>query len=360
MNNTLIKRKILVVDDTPENIDILMETLRGEYKIVPARNGEKALSLAGADNPPDLILLDVMMPGMDGYEVCEKLKTDEKTARIPVIFITAKSEVEDETRGLKLGAVDYITKPISPPIVRARVKNHLELMMAREELENQNLILERKVSERTREIRDTQHETLFRLTNASELRDTDTGMHIKRIQHFTELMALKTGMNSTDSEDLGLASTMHDLGKIGIPDNVLLKPGKLNDEEWVVMKTHPLIGAKCLEGSRSKVLAQGRIIALHHHEKWDGSGYPSGLKWEDISPGGRIVCLVDVFDALTTKRPYKEPWPIEKAVGVIEEGRGAHFDPDLVDIFVAHLKEFLVIREEFSEESTEAEEGALT
>ena len=255
MTDSSDKQQILVVDDTPENIDILMGVLREEYKMVPARNGEKALQLAKSDNPPDIILLDIMMPGIDGYEVCRKLKKDEKTKKIPVIFVTTKGEVEDETYGLELGAVDYITKPISPPIVKARVRNHLELKLAREELEEQNEILEQKVKERTKEINETQKETLLRLTMAAELRDTDTGMHIRRIQHYTELIAQKFGLNSSDSEELGLASMMHDVGKIGIPDSILLKPGKLNDEEWEIMKTHTTIGAKCLEGSRSEMLA---------------------------------------------------------------------------------------------------------
>ena len=249
-----------------------------------------------------------------------------------------------------MGAVDYITKPISPSIVKARVRNHLELKRAREELEKQNEILEQKVKERTKEIKETQKETLFRLTNTAELRDTDTGMHIRRIQHYSELIAQKLGLNSNDSEELGLASMMHDMGKIGIPDNILLKPGKLDEEEWEIMKTHSAIGAKCLEGSRSRMLAKGRTIALHHHEKWDGSGYPSGLQREDISIEGRIVCLVDVFDALTTERPYKKAWPIEKAVDTIKSGRSTQFDPELVDLFIDNISEIIKIRENFYDE----------
>lgn len=350
MTNGNIKRKILIVDDTPENIDVAMEVLRSDYKMIAARSGEKALSLAQGNNPPDLILLDIMMLGMDGYEVCRRLKTEDKTKNIPVIFVTTRGEVQDETHGLEIGAVDYITKPISPPIVKARVKNHLDLKTAREELENQNEILEQKVTQRTKEIKDTQQETLIRLTNASELRDTDTGLHIKRIQHYTELMALKLGMSKLDSEETGLASTMHDLGKIGIPDNVLLKPGKLTEDEWAIMKTHPIIGAKCLEGSRISMLEKGRIISLTHHERWDGKGYPNGLKGEDIPLEGRIVCIVDVFDALTTNRPYKKAWPVGKAVEVIRDGKGTQFDPNLADVFLENLEEFLKIRDKFSDE----------
>ncbi|MFC1537369.1 HD-GYP domain-containing protein [Gemmatimonadota bacterium] len=360
MNISLNKQKILVVDDTPENIDVLMGVLKSDYKMVAARDGEKALKLVQGDNPPDLILLDIMMPGMDGYEVCARLKSDEKTRQIPIIFVTAKGEVEDETRGLELGAVDYVTKPISPPIVQARVKNHLELKIARVELENQNEILEEKVKERTRQIKETQQETLVRLMNASELRDTDTGMHIKRIQNFTELMALKIGMSPDEAEELGLASTMHDLGKIGIPDNVLLKPGKLDEQEWEIMKTHPEIGAKCLSGSKTHMLEQARIIALHHHERLDGKGYPKGIRGEEISQAGRIVSIMDVFDALTSTRPYKKAWPVDKAVNFIREGLGTQFDPKLAVIFLDNCSEFIAIREKYSDDRKDSIEGALT
>jgi cyclic di-GMP phosphodiesterase len=360
MNTSLNKQKILVVDDTPENIDVLMGVLKSDYKMVAARDGEKALKLVQGDNPPDLILLDIMMPGMDGYEVCARLKADNKTRQIPVIFVTAKGEVEDETRGLELGAVDYVTKPISPPIVQARVKNHLELKMARVELENQNEILEEKVKERTRQIKETQQETLVRLMNASELRDTDTGMHIKRIQKSTELMALKIGMSPDEAEELGLASTMHDLGKIGIPDNVLLKPGKLDEQEWEIMKTHPEIGAKCLSGSNNHMLEQARIIALHHHERWEGKGYPNGLRGEDISQAGRIVCIMDVFDALTSTRPYKKAWPVDKAVNFIREGLGTQFDPKLAVIFLDNLQEFLEVRSKYSDDTKDTVANAVT
>lgn len=360
MNSSLNKQKILVVDDTPENIDVLMGVLKSDYKMVAARDGEKALKLVQGGNPPDLILLDIMMPGMDGYEVCARLKADESTSKIPVIFVTAKGEVEDETKGLELGAVDYITKPISPPIVQARVKNHLELKMAREELENQNEILEEKVRERTREIKETQQETLVRLMNASELRDTDTGMHIKRIQNFTELMAHKIGMSPDDSEELGLASTMHDLGKIGIPDNVLLKPGKLDDDEWKIMKTHSEIGARCLCGSRNHMLEQARIIALHHHERWDGKGYPNGIKGEKISQAGRIVSIMDVFDALTSTRPYKKAWPVDKAANLIREGLGMQFDPKLALIFLDNLQEFLEVRSKYTDNAEDTVANVMT
>ena len=234
------------------------------------------------------------------------------------------------------------------------------MKISREELENPNEILEEKVRERTRQIKETQQETLVRLMNASELRDTDTGMHIKRIQNFTELMAGQIGMSPDDAEELGLASTMHDLGKIGIPDNVLLKPGKLSEEEWKIMKSHSEIGARCLAGSRNHMLEQARIIALHHHERWDGKGYPNGIKGEEISQAGRIVCIMDVFDALTSSRPYKKAWPVDKAVNLVREGLGTQFDPKLTLIFLDNLEGFLEIKKQYSDSSTEEIDGAIT
>ena len=343
------KKKILVVDDTTENIDVLVGVLKAEYRIVPARSGERALAVARSDSPPDLILLDIMMPEMDGMEVCARLKVDEKTRKIPIIFVTAKGEVDDETRGLEMGAVDYITKPISPSIVQARVRNHLELNRARQELENQNEILEEKVRERTREIRETQQETLVRLMNAAELRDTDTGLHIRRIQSYMELFAKKLSMSVEEAEELGLASTMHDLGKIGIPDRVLQKQAKLDADEWEIMRTHPVIGARCLEGSRTRLLQKAASIALHHHERWDGKGYPAGLKWEKIPIEGRMISIVDVFDALTSDRPYKKAWPVEEAVKLIREGIGSQFDPKITLIFLDNLQDFLEIKEQYTE-----------
>ncbi len=354
------KMKLLVVDDIPENIDVLIGVLRDDYKIVPAKSGERALTVARSANPPDLILLDIMMPEMDGYEVCARLKADEGTSKIPIIFVTAKGEVEDETRGLELGAVDYITKPISPAIVKARVKNHLELNQARQFLESQNEILEERVLERTAEIKRTQQETLIRLMNASELRDTDTGLHIKRIQHYMELLAGKLGMSSEDAEEIGLASTMHDLGKIGIPDNVLLKPGKLDEKEWEIMRTHPAIGAKCLEGSSISMLQTAAVIALSHHERWDGNGYPSGLRQKQIPLEGRMLSIVDVFDALTTERPYKDAWPVEEAVKYIREAIGSQFEPKTTLIFLDNLDEFLEIRNKFIDSGDSEIENAVT
>jgi putative two-component system response regulator len=336
MSESAEKQRVLIVDDTPDNIRILMEALRKDYAIQAATDGEKALNIANSATPPDVILLDVMMPGMDGYEVCDRLKKGPKTEKIPVIFITALTEVKDEAKGLALGAVDYITKPINPALVTARVRNHLELKRHRDNLE-------KLIMDRTKEM-------VIRLVLASEARDTDTGAHIKRIRAFTTLLAKKHGLDDEEADLMGLASTMHDLGKIGVPDYVLLKDGKLDDDEWVIMKSHTEIGAKNLAGSKSRLLEVARSIALTHHERWNGSGYPQGLAGEDIPLGGRIVGLVDVFDALTSKRPYKEAWSIESAVEAILNDRGEHFDPDLTDLFLNSVSEFATIREEFQDD----------
>jgi len=253
-----------------------------------------------------------------------------------VIFITALSEEEDEAKGLRLGAVDFITKPFNPALVKARVRNHLELKRHRDHLES-------LVRERT-------EETVLRLVLASEARDTDTGMHVRRIRAASALMARKLGMPEGKAELIGLASTMHDVGKIGIPDHILLKDGRLNDAEWEIMKTHTTIGARNLEGSTSRLLEVARTIALHHHEHWDGSGYPGGLSGQDISLEGRVVCILDVFDALTSKRPYKEAWPSDRALDTMRQLRGRHFDPELVDVFLGTAPDFVALRSMYPDE----------
>ncbi len=329
---------ILIVDDTPEMIDTLGEILN-KYEIRVAVNGDRALKIAGGSNPPDLILLDIIMPGMSGYEVLKKLKADQKTRDIPVIFVSSLSEESDEARGLGLGAMDYITKPFKPNLVKARVRNHLELKFHKDKLEE-------LVKERTREI-------VMRLVLAAKSRDTDTGMHIMRIRECTALLARKSGLSLDEAELIGLASTMHDIGKIGIPDQILLKPGKLDENEWKIMKTHCEIGERNLHGSSSKLLETGRVIALTHHERWDGKGYPAGLRDRDIPLEGRITCLADVFDALRSKRPYKEAIPLEKSTEIIQEGRGSQFDPELTDIFLDCLPEITDIRKQYPEEDDE-------
>jgi len=336
------KQTILVVDDTPENIDVLSGVLRPAYKVKAALNGEKALSIARGDPRPDMILLDIMMPGMDGYEVCRRLKADPLTAKVPVIFITAKSEVEDERRGFELGAVDYITKPISPPIVQARVRTHLALY-------DQNRELERKVAERTAELNETRLEVIRRLGRAAEFKDNETGLHVIRMSHYSRLIAEALNVGDAWTELLFNAAPMHDIGKIGIPDHILLKPGKLDDGEWVIMRKHPEFGAAIIGEHASDLMKLSKEVALTHHEKWDGSGYPKGLAGERIPISGRIVAIADVFDALTSERPYKKAWSVEDALKVIDEGAGKHFDPDLVPLFHDVLPEALRIKEQYAE-----------
>ncbi len=335
------KATILVVDDTPENIDVLVGTLKSEYNIMAATNGQMALNIVEAAQP-DIILLDVMMPGMDGHEVCRHLKDNYKTRHIPVIFITAKSTVHDETIGLELGAVDYITKPISPPIVRSRVKTHLAL-------HDQNRELDRKVRQKTFELHQTRLQVIQRLGRAAEYKDDDTGLHVIRMSKYSQVLALASGMNETDADLLQHAAPMHDIGKIGTPDHILKKPGKLDKDEFDVMKTHAEIGAMIIGEDDSDLMQVARAVALTHHEKWNGQGYPKGLKGEDIPFVGRVVAIADVFDALTSKRPYKEAWPVQKAVNLLQSEAGEHFDPKLIPLFVKELPKILGIKEEFDE-----------
>ncbi|TXI99874.1 MAG: two-component system response regulator [Aquabacterium sp.] len=342
MDTTEAQATILLVDDIAENIDILNNFLTPHYHTKVALNGEKALKIASSANPPDLILLDVMMPGLSGYEVCQRLKENPDTREIPVIFVTAMTEVEDERRGLELGAVDYITKPISPAIVLARVRTHLALY-------DQNRELARQVRQRTTELFNTRQQIIRRLGRAAEFRDNETGNHIIRMSHFCRLIATAAGLGEKSVEILYNASPMHDVGKIGIPDAILLKPGKLTDEEWQVMRQHPQIGADIIGQHSDELLQTAWTIALCHHEKWDGSGYPAGLKGEQIPLVARIAALADVFDALTTERPYKKAWSIEDALRHIESQAGSHFDPALIAPFKQVLPQMLKIREEFSD-----------
>nr|WP_240905880.1 two-component system response regulator [Thiorhodococcus mannitoliphagus] len=332
----------MVVDDTPDNIDVLRGVLRDRYKIKAAVNGEQALRIATKETQLKMVLLDIMMPGMDGYEVCRQLKANPATAKIPVIFITAKNQEADERKGLELGAVDYITKPISPSLVLARVRTHLALF-------NQNQLLEQKVRERTEELMDTRMEIIRRLGRAAEFKDNETGLHVIRMSHYSRLIAAVVERGDDWSELVFNAAPMHDIGKIGIPDRVLLKPGKLDEQEWALMRRHPEFGADILGRHGSELMHMAAEIALTHHEKWNGSGYPRGLGGTGIPLHGRIIAIADVFDALTTERPYKKAWSVERAVGLIEEEAGSHFDPELVEIFLALLPEVLKIKETFAE-----------
>lgn len=353
---------MLIVDDAPENLQVLMETLKDEYTIVAAIDGQKALSMAALEPVPDLVLLDVLMPGMDGYEVCSRLKADERTRDIPVVFITMLSEEEEEARGLDLGAVDYITKPFRPRLVKARVRNHLELKGHRDHLEE-------LVQERTRDLAHTQEVTIHSLAVLAETRDNETGGHIMRTQHYVRALSEYLARHpefcdvlDNDTVDLLYTSApLHDIGKVGVRDHILLKPGRLTSGEFEEMKKHTLYGRdailkaeEALGGDRStSFLRFAREITYTHHEKWDGSGYPEGLAGQDIPLSGRLMMLADVYDALITKRVYKLPFSHEKAVHLIAKGDGrtmpAHFDPDVLDAFLELEGVFRQIALEFAD-----------
>ena len=321
--------RLLLVDDEPTNLQVLRHVLQADYRLLFATDGARALQVA-REQLPQLILLDIMMPGMDGYAVCRALKADPATAGIPVIFITALDDSQDETAGFDVGGVDYLTKPVSPPVVRARVRTHLSLV-------------------RMDELRETRLQIVQRLGRAAEYKDNETGMHVIRMSHFSQLLALAAGCSPAWAEDLLNAAPMHDVGKIGIPDAVLRKPGPLDADEWATMRRHPEIGAEIIGEYPSGVLQLAREIALAHHEKWDGSGYPRGLAGEAIPLSARIVAIADVFDALTTRRPYKEPWPVQEAMNHIAAQAGKHFDPALVALFAPLLPQLLEIRARWAE-----------
>jgi len=342
------RQTILAVDDTPFNLRVLGGILEPRYRVRTAGGGEEALRIAGSEDRPDLVLLDVSMPGMNGFEVCRRLKAHPCTRAIPVIFVTALGEVEDEQQGFSAGAVDYLLKPVRAPIVLARVATHLALA-------DQNRALEHKVNERTAELHATRLEIIRRLGRAAEYKDNETGMHVLRMSYYARAIALGAGLGAEFAETLLSAAPMHDIGKIGIPDRILLKPGKLDDGEWKVMRRHPQIGAGIIGLHHSPLLETARIVALTHHEKWDGTGYPRGRRGEDIPIEGRVVALADVFDALTTERPYKKAWPVAEALELIRRERGRHFDPALVDVFFGALPEILEIRERYAEQDTERE-----
>lgn len=321
--------RLLIVDDEPTNLQVLRQVLQPDYRLLFATDGARALELARTQQP-NLILLDVMMPHMDGYAVCRALKADAATQTIAVIFVTALSDPTDEARGFDLGCVDYITKPISAAIVRARVKTHLSLV-------------------RIDELCQSRLEIIQRLGRAAEYKDNETGMHVIRMSHFARLLSLALGHSPDWAEDLFHAAPMHDVGKIGIPDAILQKPGPLTQEEWSVMRTHPQIGAEIMGHHRTGVLRLAREVALEHHEKWDGSGYPGGLAGTHISIAARIVAVADVFDALTSVRPYKNAWLPEDAMAHIQAQAGQHFDPELVTRFVPLLPQLLDIRQRWAD-----------
>jgi putative two-component system response regulator len=325
------RSRILIVDDEAVNLRVLKKTLGDSYELYFAKTGKDALTLVNEERP-HLILLDVMMPNMTGFEVCEVIKKNPLIKNIPIIFVTALNDAGDETRGFELGAVDYITKPFSPAVVRARVKNHLSLVQADE-------------------LRRTRLQVIQRLGRASEYKDNETGMHIMRMSHYSRLIALAFGFSAAAADNLFHAAPMHDIGKIGIPDHIMLKPGKLSDEEFTIMKTHPQIGAEILGDADSDLIRLAKVVSLTHHEKWDGTGYPEGLKGENIPIAGRIVAVADVFDALTSKRPYKEAWTVEKTLELMRSQKGIHFDPKLIDCLESIMPEILEIKARYLDDA---------
>lgn len=340
--------KILIVDDVSENIQVAMNILKEEnYLLSFASDGFEALELVKSEDF-DLILLDIMMPKLDGFEVCRRLKLMDEHKDIPIIFLTAKSDIDSISKGFKLGGVDYIVKPFHAEELLGRVKNHLELHKAKKLLKKKNIKLTLKADfqhERlTKELEDNQREMIYILMEMMELTSDETGQHIKRVAECCRLLAHYTD-NLTEEDEVIIfhASPMHDIGKIAIPKEILHKPGKLTESEFEVMKTHAEKGKDFLKQSHRRLFKSAGIIAHEHHEKWDGSGYPRGLKGSEIHIYGRIVALADVFDALTHKRKYKDSWPIDDAVAYIKEHSGSHFDPSLVDIFIEHLDEFVAI-----------------
>ena len=362
---------ILIVDDAAENLLVLSDLLRPQYKVLAATNGEGCLRVAHGPLRPELILLDEMMPGMDGYEVLTRLRDDPLTADIPVIFLTALATIGDEERGLRLGAADYITKPISPAIVLARVRTQLQVKQAADLLKNQNISLEREIARRMAENDLTQQVSIRALAHLAETRDPETGNHILRTQAYVQHLAqalrrhprFAAMLNDQYINLLGRSAPLHDIGKVGIPDHILLKPGKLNAEEWAIMQTHAQLGSEAIERAEADIempldfLSLAKEIARWHHEKWDGSGYPDGLSGEAIPLSARLMALADVFDALISPRVYKPPMSFAEARSIIHEGRGKHFDPDIVDAFIADFSVYCAIAERYHDAEDLAEAG---
>jgi putative two-component system response regulator len=348
------KATVLIVDDTPDNIALMSSLLKGIYHTKVAIDGEKALQIVFSGDPVDLILLDIMMPGIDGYEVCRRLKADPRSAEIPVIFLTARTETEDEQKGFELGAVDFIIKPVSPPLVTARVKTHLQLKSVRDYLVDKSEYLEKEVARRTHEISIIQDVTMVAMGSLAETRDNETGNHIRRTQHYVKVLSerlkehprFKDFLTPETIQLLQKSAPLHDIGKVGIPDSILLKPGKLTPEEFAIMKTHTEIGRNAIMAAEARLnsptsfLQLARETAWSHHEKWDGTGYPRGLSGDDTLISGRIMAVADVYDALISRRVYKPAFSHEKASSIIKEGTGTQFDPDIADAFVEVSDQF--------------------
>ncbi|MFQ5450948.1 MAG: HD-GYP domain-containing protein [Nitrospinaceae bacterium] len=355
-----MNRKLLFVDDEPQVLDGLRRLLsdhRQVWDMSFVKDPKEALSKS-METDFDVIISDISMPLQDGFELLRTLRNIERTKDIPVVILTGMNEKGLKQKALDLGATDILNKPVDREELLARLNNCLRLKTYLDEIKNYSVRLEQTVKERTRELHDTRLEVIRRLGRAAEYRDNETGMHVIRMSLFSALLGLKAGMSEQECDLLLNASPMHDIGKIGIPDRILLKPGKLDEEEWEIMKTHVTIGAEILAGDDSELLKLACTIVMQHHEKWDGSGYPLGLKGEEISLPARIVSLCDVFDALTSERPYKTAWPLEKTMKYIQEQKGKHFDPRLVEHFKVILPEIVQIQEKFSDTETPDQDRA--
>jgi len=348
------KVRILCVDDEDRNLLLLEGMLIPlGYEVILARDGEEALERV-QETRPDVILLDVMMPKMGGFEVARQLKDNEETKIIPIVMVTALREVEDRIKALEAGADDFLSKPVDQTELRARVRSLIKVKAYNDHMRNYQKELEAEVAKRTYQLRQTFEkvkkaslETIYRLSKAAEYKDKNTGAHILRMSNYSAAVARKMGLDETTVESILYAAPMHDIGKIGTPDRILLKPGKLDPDEWEIMKQHAVNGGRILEGSDAGFVNLGEVIGFSHHERWDGAGYPQGLSGEKIPLAGRIVAIADVFDALTSKRPYKEPFSLGKSYKIIREVRGNHFDPDVVDAFFAIEDEILSIKEKY-------------
>ena len=351
------KPVILIIDDQVQNIELLEAYLAPEcYEIIKAFNGKDAVNIIAA-NQIDLVLLDIMMPRIDGFEVIRRVRQGEKNRLLPIILVTALKEKEDRVKGIEAGCDDFISKPVDKlePLARVhsllKVKAYNDLMLNyRTELESEVTARTEQLKQALQRIKTASLDTIYRLSMASEYRDEETGAHIKRVSRYSAAIARKMGMDENTIETILYAAPMHDLGKIGIPDQILMKRGKLDPAEWKIIKFHTVIGAKILHGAEAEFIKLGEVIALSHHEKWDGSGYPNGEKGQQIPIAGRIVAIADVFDALTSKRPYKEAFPTEVSLAIVKQGRGTHFDPDVADAFFGIQDEIINIKKQHSED----------
>jgi putative two-component system response regulator len=339
------RAKILVVDDEPANLNLMRQILKNDYDLAFAKSGADAFANL-QKQVPDLALLDVMMPGESGHELCEKMKADPRFSHIPVIFCTAMSEEGDEVRGFQLGAADYITKPVRPAVVLARVRTHLKLA-------DQQRATREEVQRTHKELLESRLKALLMLGKAAEFKDNDTGLHVARMAEYSRLLAKAAGWNPEACEVLLNAAPMHDIGKISTPDAILKKPGPLDAEELAIMRLHCASGAQIIGQAQSDtpLFDMAQMIALSHHEKWDGTGYPQGLAGEAIPVAARVVAIADVFDALTSRRPYKEAWSLEKTFNFLSENAGTHFDPELVEIFVGLKQDIIEVQQRLAEPS---------